>query len=329
MTDLDPMLREAMSRVRGPVNTRPSLTDVRRRARRRNRRHLVAVGGALACTGVATTALIIRRDAVGPSAAGIPADTTSPVFESTTYPLFGTPTSAPGSIQTGVSPQLVWNALAKGDDPSGINAMFEPVDPSATTVMPTPEQFGCSTDQCRAMFNYVVWHELAQTLGFPNLQAMQDMNPTVDFTQLPKEGDVLNTSAYTAVAEPTNTNDETPTTISIFDGVMLIDGGAPAGAMDDAYQRLAGFDRTIVPGTDRTVEQTMLMPIGGNDAMASAVGGLLGLDGFDTWDPSFLGTPIQGMVAVVIGPDYFDRVAGASTGATTTVEVVSTTTSIG
>ena len=29
---------------------------------------------------------------------------------------------------------------------------------------------------------------------------------------------------------------------------MLIDGGAPAGAMEDAYQRLAGYNRTIVPG---------------------------------------------------------------------------------
>ena len=89
---------------------------------------------------------------------------------------------------------------------------------------------------------------------------------------------------------------------------MLIDGGAPAGAMEDAYQRLAGYDRTIVPGTGKTVEQTELMPIGDNIAMATAVGGVLGIDGFDTWDPSFTASPVQGMVAVVIGPDYFDRV---------------------
>jgi hypothetical protein len=60
--------------------------------------------------------------------------------------------------------------------------------------------------------------------------------------------------------------------------------------------------------------------------MATAVGGLLGLDGFDTWDPSFLATPIQGMVAVVIGPDYFDRVQNLGPTPTT---AVSTTTSIG
>ena len=63
--------------------------------------------------------------------------------------------------------------------------------------------------------------------------------------------------------------------------------------MEDAYQRLAGYDRTIVPGTGKTVEQTVLMPIGGNTAMATAVGELFGIDGFDTWDPSFLATPFK------------------------------------
>ena len=70
MTDLDPMLREAMTHVRGPVNARPSLTDVRRRARRRNRRRMSATVGVVACAGVATTALIIRRDCAELSAGG-------------------------------------------------------------------------------------------------------------------------------------------------------------------------------------------------------------------------------------------------------------------
>lgn len=337
MTDLDPLLREAMARVHGPVNTRPSLTDVRRRARRHNRRRMAATAGVVACTGVATAALIIRRDSTGSPAVGIADDTTSPAMTPTTVylPVEGesTTTSVEGPIQVVIDPQFVWDALAKGDDPSRIESVFEPVDQSATTMMPTPEQFGCATDQCRAMFDYVVWHEIARALGFRDLQAMQDMNPTVDFTQLPKEGDVLLSSSYSAANEPTNGNDETATTISIFEGVVLIDGGAPAGAMEDAYQRLAGYDRTIVPSTGKTSEQTMVMPIGDSNPMASAVGGLLGVDGFDTWDPSYLASPIQGMVAVVIGADYWDRVQGAP--ATTTTNVVveptafSTTTSIG
>ena len=45
----------------------------------------------------------------------------------------------------------------------------------------------------------------------------------------------------------------------------------------------------------QTSEQTILMPVGDNTAMATAVGGLLGLDGFDTWDPSLVATPRQAM----------------------------------
>ena len=92
--------------------------------------------------------------------------------------------------------------------------------------------------------------------------------------------------------------------------------------MEDAYGRLDGYNRTIVLGSGKIVAQTELMPIGDNVALATAVGGLLGVDGFHTWDPSFLATPIQGMVAVVIGPDYYDRVANASS-----IITVATTTS--
>jgi hypothetical protein len=156
---------------------------------------------------------------------------------------------------------------------------------------------------------------------------MQSANPNIDFSVPPVDGDVVQSnssfSAVPAIGDASTTttsndpNNETPTTISLFDGVVLIDGGAPAGAMDDAYGRLPGYNRVIVPGSGKTVKQTIVMPIGGNDALATAVGGVFGIDGLDTWDPSFIGTPIQAMVAVVIGPDYFDRVGGAAT--TTTI----------
>ena len=80
--------------------------------------------------------------------------------------------------------------------------------------------------------------------------------------------------------------------------------------MEDAYQRLPGYNRTIVPSSGKTVEQTMVMPTGNDTSIAAAVGGVFGVDGFDTWDPSFVGAPVEGMVAVVIGPDYFDRANG-------------------
>jgi len=324
MTDLDPMLREAMARVRGPVDTRPSMTDVRRRARRRNQRRMVALGGAMAVTGVATAGLIIRRDAAGPSAA-IPADTTSPAIASTTYPL-GSTTTVDTRPQRTVDASLVWDALLSArNDPAGGAFLTAPADEAAAHTMPAAEQFGCTTDDCRAMFTYVVWHELAKLLGFGDLLELQAANPNVDFTIPPVAGDVLQTPYAGGGFTTVPGIDETPTTLSLFDGVVLIDGGAPAGAMEDAYQRMPGYNRVIVPSSGKTVEQTMVMPIGDNTALASAVAGVFGIGGLDTWDPSLIGTPIQGMVAVVIGPDYFDRVGAA----TTTVPPATTTTSIG
>jgi hypothetical protein len=54
--------------------------------------------------------------------------------------------------------------------------------------------FGCTHRECAAMFNYVVWHEIAAALGFSSIRAMQDMNPAIDFSLPPREGDVLQSS---------------------------------------------------------------------------------------------------------------------------------------
>jgi hypothetical protein len=340
MTDLDPMLREAMARVRGPVNPRPSLTDVRRRARRHNRRRMTLTAGVVACTGVATAALIIRRDSTDSSAVGVADETTAPagVTPTTIYlPAEGGSTTTMVELPVvSVTAGMVWDALWNArNDPAGATLNIQPADQAAAAVMPTPEQFGCTSAECRGMFTYVVWHEFALMLGYGgDIRSMQAMNPNVDFSVPPTES----TSLVTAYSPPVATtipfgDNETPTTLSIFEGIILIDGGAPAGAMEDAYQRLPGYDRTIVPGTGKQIEQTEVMPIGDNNAMASSIGALLGVDGIDTWDPSYLGSPIQGMVAVIVGPDYWDRVQGAPATSTTNVVVeptaYPTTTSIG
>jgi hypothetical protein len=179
------------------------------------------------------------------------------------------------------------------------------------------------------MFNYVVWHQLAQSLGFPSVQHLQAMNPALDFGHLPRSGDVVQGVYPPSFDFPPRTYDSgdataTSTTVSIFEGVTLIDGGAPAGAMDDAFQRLADYNRTIVPSSGKTVEQTMVMPIGNNTSIATAVGAMFGIDGFDTWDPSLVSASVEGLAAIVIGPDYWDRVQGAT--ATTSVPATTTTT---
>jgi hypothetical protein len=339
MNDIDPLLHDAMANVKGPVDLHPSVSDVHRRARRHHRRRMVATAGAVACTGVATAALIIRRDTgVSVSSATDSSDLVDGGVPSTTYPAFGETTTLYLPAETTIQASLVWDALSNlQSDPSAAGLIY-PAD-AAIDQMPTADMFGCSTQECGAMFNYVVWHEIARVLGFADVQQMYLTNSGIDFRQPPRAGDVLQSVFSSFGAPPTTTIEasptttivggdnvnETPTTIGIFDGVILIDGGAPAGAMEDAYQRLAGYDRTIMPGNGKTVGQTLLMPIGDNAAMATAVGGVLGLDGFDTWDPSYLATPVQGMVAVMIGPDYFDRVQNASTAPT----AVTSTTSVG
>ncbi len=312
MTDLDPLLREAMARVEGPIDARPSLTDVRRRARRRTHRRMAVVGSALACTGVATAALVIRRDGLGSPAAGISADASSPEPTPTTVyapaGIFPT-TSVFGAPTLTITASVVWDALWNARyDPSGAGREIGPVDQAAADVMPTAQQFGCTSGECASDVHLRRLARDRQDHRLRRSRRDAGSEPGIDFSAPPVEGAVLQTPYSPVVVPPDASGNETPTTISVFDGVMLIDGGAPAGAMEDVYQRLAGYNRTIVPGSGKTVEQTMVMPIGGIDAMATSVGTQLGIDGFDTFDPSFLGAPIQGMVAVVIGPDYFDRV---------------------
>lgn len=267
--------------------------------------------GVVACTGVATTALVIRRDSTDTSRAVGTSPVDSGVTASTVYLPAGelSTTSVLRLPAVNVDARMVWDALWNArNDPAGAALVIAPADQAAAEVMPTPEQFGCSSAECRAMYTYVVWHEIAKALGFADAIELQASNPRVDLSVPPIDGTALQTPYSDQVAPPDINGNETPTTISVFDGVMLIDGGAPAGAMEDAYQRLAGYDRTIVPGSGKSASQTMLMPIDQNEPMAAAVGTLLGIDGFDTWDSSFLASPLQGMVAVVVGPDYWDLV---------------------
>src|SRR5258706_12420651 len=105
--------------------------------------------------------------------------------------------------------------------------------------MPTADQFGCTSPLFQAMFTYVVWHEIARRLGFANVDEMQVVNPNVDFSVPPVEGQELQTAMFSGseAAPTTIVIGDTTTTFAIFEGIMIIDGGAPAGAREDAYQR--------------------------------------------------------------------------------------------
>src|SRR4051812_17528730 len=224
MTDLDPLLREAMERTHRPIDASPSLADVRRRARRSNRRRMAVTAGVVACTGVATAALIVRRDTPAAVSTGGSELSGSEVLASTRYlPGDATTTTAYGLPTLTIEPSTVWDALFNArNDPAGAALAIQPRDQAAADVMPTPEQFGCTTPDCQAMYTYVVWHEIAKQLSFADVAGMQGSNPTIDLSQPPREGDVLRSAS--AVESPVASNgiDETPTTISLFDGIMLI-----------------------------------------------------------------------------------------------------------
>ncbi len=212
MTDLDPLLREAMASVRGPIDARPSLGDVRRRARRRNRRRMAVTAGVVACAGVATTALIIRRDSPGTAATTGSEPVDSAVTASTRYMPGAneTTTTGYGLPTMTITPSSVWDALWNAhNDPSGVAVMVAPPDQDAAQRMPTPEQFGCTTNECRAMFTYVVWHEIARTIGFFDVSSMQAANPGVDFSRPPVEGSVLQT-VYSEAVTPTTSSPPRP-----------------------------------------------------------------------------------------------------------------------
>jgi hypothetical protein len=335
MSDLGPLISEAMARVKHPTDARPSISDVHRRARRSNRRRMTATVGAVACTGVATAALLIRRDSdTTRVATSADTDGVDGAFASyppvTSFPLGVEPTTTMVPMQPAtvvLDAAFVWDALANlQSDPSAIGFVAPLADPDRSQ-MPAAETFNCTTDGCVCMLVYVVWHEVARALGFSDVTQMQGMNPGIDFSQLPRTGDVVQ-AVYSSFFEPTTTNpnDETPTTVSLFEGIVLIDGGAPEGAMEDAYQRLMGYNRTIVPGSGKLVEKTVLMPIGLGQPMAAALGELFGIKDLAPWDPTLVASPVEGIIAVVIGPDYWDLVQNLPP---TTTTVAATTTSIG
>ena len=173
-------------------------------------------------------------------------------------PADGSTTTVFGLPALTITPSKVWDALFNARyDPSGAGLVVEPADQAAADVMPTAEQFGCSDGRVPGN---VQLRRLARDRRRNSASAPSDrcrtINPTIDFSQPPRDGDVVQ-SIFGSSAETATTvvdpNNETPTTISLFDGVVLIDGGAPAGAMEDAYQRLPGYNRVIVPdvGQDR------------------------------------------------------------------------------
>src|SRR6185295_19742937 len=131
MNDIDPLLHEAMANVKGPVDLRPSVSDVHHRARRHYRRRMVATAGAVACTGVATAALIIRRDTNSVSVSSAPdsSELGDVGLTSTTFlPFVGESTTVPVPSQVTIETSFVWTALANIQNDPAAAGLAWPVD---------------------------------------------------------------------------------------------------------------------------------------------------------------------------------------------------------
>ena len=220
MTDLDPLLRETLARVGPPTDARPSLADVHRRARRHSRRRLAVAAGGLACAGLVATALVVRTDSPVSNGAGpsqLPSSTSSAPESTTSGPMQRGPVTTLYPLPTStITPALAWYAMWNArHDPAGLAIAFEPPDQAAAGVMPSPEDFDCVTDPCRALFNYVEWHEIARLLGFHDVSEMQAANPTIDFSLPPHEGDDLQSGDGTEPSPETSPVQEVPTSTSI------------------------------------------------------------------------------------------------------------------
>jgi hypothetical protein len=345
MTDLDPLLREAMAAMRGPVGARPSMGDVRRRARRHNRRRMTATVGVVACTGVATAALIVRRDSASTSVAGqtestVPSATTiSGVFlgATSTYPF--TTTTAEFAHVT-VDASMVWNALANlPNDPTATGLASPPADVDRGQ-MPTAAMFGCETDACAAMFNYVVWHELSRALGFFDIQPMKGYNPGIDFSQLPREGEVLQMPGFAAPPETTVVGEmTTPSTIACDQtaaaATVVVVNASHENGLATTWRGLlaatvpnASFADAVNAVAPEPWSRVLALP--GFECPASQIASFIG-GGIEAATAESLQSlmtsplPAGTSIVVLVGDDKMEPAAGGSTAPATSTTVAPTT----
>ena len=281
MTDLDPLLREAMARVRGPIDARPSLTDVRRtRPPPQPHRRMAAVGGRWRAPAWPPPALIIRRDGSGrpqPAARPTPRRPNSR-RPPTTFDLPAIRHHHDGGVRRADGHDhgpVVWDALSSSarQRSAGVARRCRAAGSAAADddadrrTVRLHTRLSAGHVHLRRMARDRQEHRLRRCRGDAGDEPEHRLLDPARRGR--RAGDAVLAPRR---RRPTRTATSHRPTISVTSGVMLIDGGAPAGAMDDAYQRLAGYDRTIVPGTGKTVEQTMVMPIDDNVAMATAVG---------------------------------------------------------
>lgn len=187
------------------------------------------------------------------------------------------------------------------------------VEPTTTTAPgPFPYGYRCQSLQSQdETWTYYAYCEPVTPDGVPM---------TTTFVTMPPEFATTTTSI-----EPLDV---------LFGGELLVvdaTGGLP---IEEILASRGITTYSALPG-QRTVEQTMVMPIGDDPALATRVTELVPVGGFDTWDSTLIDGPVpDGVTAVlVLGADALDYYAptpttwpGAYCATTTTSPATSTTT---
>jgi hypothetical protein len=208
--------------------------------------------------------------------------------------------------------------------------------------MPTAAMFGCETDACAAMFNYVVWHELARALGFFDIQPMKGYNPGIDFSKLPGEGDVLQMPGFVAPPETTVVGEmTTPSTIACDQtaaaATVVVANASHGNGVATTWRGLlaatvpnASFADAVNAVAPEPFSRVLALP--GFECPASQIASFVG-GGFEAATGETLQSlvtsplPAGTSIVVLVGDDMMEPAAGGST--TTTSSTLAPTTSIG
>jgi hypothetical protein len=327
---VDRLLQQAFAGRPGGAGGQASLTDVRARARRHQRRRAGGVLGAAAVVGLGGVAVLSQRGdgatTASPGDGGATSTTTA--FQNCSTPQQEYPTTTIVTVDTWPADVANTTLLPSSTvtDSTEVQPTYTTVewpttttDPSATTtaagVVPVGEDFATTTS-------------LLNAAGAPMTTPCQ---PTGQFRCVGNTGTDDQGYTYFEYCEPTGAPFPTITTITGNTGsVLIVDASGVPGAADDMFNLLStsGFGAVqVTPGT-RTVEQSMLMPTGEVRAGGwEILQQLTHIDGSDTWTSDLIDgeLPVGTGVVVVIGQDYWERMGMGLSATTVPVPIGGTT----
>ena len=304
---VDRLLQQAFAGRPAHTAGSASLSDVRTRARRHQRRRAGAVVGAAAVVGIGGVGVLSRRDdgAATASPADGGATSTTAAFANCWSPQQGDPATTIEVVDG------TWPAeLATTTTSTTVDDSTTVVDPTTTTLAPDGTATTSAVEATSTTIaEFSTTTALLDAAGVP---ATAPCQPTGQYRCLGNNGTDDQGYAYFEYCEPWTAGGlPYPTTTTVPAGfVVIVDASGLPGAADDLSNLLSnsGFGPIQILPATRGMEQTMLVPTGELQAGGwEILQQLTGIDGFDTWTPDLIDgdLPMGAGVVVVIGHDYW------------------------